>query len=225
MSSDNAVLSSRVSGVARLLRGWAVAVFAVILAAGGHQAAHSMMHGAADTIPLELLGFSVALTAPIAVGLAGKRLSKWSTATTTVVAQLVFHALYSLPYSGVPSVRDPHGHHHGHYEPAPITESHATHAMHASGAESLHASAAVDAVMVIAHIFAAVFTTTVIVHGERCLFTLVGWLLLAPTRFVLATQPVSIVRPKLVQGISRVWIPRPVDASQARSTRGPPVFA
>ncbi|NLZ97969.1 MAG: hypothetical protein GX920_03995, partial [Micrococcus sp.] len=81
MTSDNAVFSSRVSGVARLLRGWAVAVFAVMLAAGGHQAAHSMMHGAADGIPLELLGFSMAITAPIAVGLAGKRLSRWSTAT------------------------------------------------------------------------------------------------------------------------------------------------
>lgn len=225
MPSDNAVLSSRVSGIARLARGWAVAVFAVMLAAGGHQAAHSVMHGAADTIPLELLGFSIAVTAPIAVGLAGKRLSKWSTAITTAIGQLVFHALYSLPYSGAVSVDDAHGHHHGHHESAPVTASHAVPTMHTSGAEALQTSVAADAIMVFAHIVAAVFTTTVIVHGERCLFTLVGWLLLTPTRLVLAAQPVSVVRPKIVQSRSRVWIPRPVDASRARSTRGPPVFA
>lgn len=221
MTSDNAVFSSRVSGVARLLRGWAVAVFAVMLAAGGHQAAHSMMHGAPDVIPLELLGFSMAITAPIAVGLAGKRLSKWSTATTTVIAQIVFHALYSLPYTGAPAVHDAHGHHHL----APVTQGHTAPAMPAAGAETLHASTTADVVMVVAHIFAAVFTTAVIVHGERCLFVLVGWLLLAPTRFVLAAQPVGIVRPKRVIGISRVWIPRPVDVFRARWTRGPPVVA
>ncbi|WP_022869496.1 hypothetical protein [Yaniella halotolerans] len=220
MTSDNAVFSSRVSGVARLLRGWTVAVFAVLLAAGGHQAAHSIMHGAADTIPFELLGFSAAITAPIAVGLAGRRISKWSTATTTVVAQIVFHALYSLPYTGAPTVQDAHAHH----DLAVLTDSHAGHTMSVAGAEMVHAAATADIVMVAAHIFAAVFTTAVIVRGEQCLVTLVGWLLLAPTRLVLATQPVSIARPKRVPSLSWSWLPRPVDISQARSTRGPPVF-
>lgn len=222
MSSDNAVLSSHISGVARLLRGWVVAVLAVMLAAGGHQAAHSILHGTADSIPLELLGFSAAMTAPIAVGLAGKRLSTWSTATTTVVAQFVFHALYSLPYTGMSSIQEAHAHHH---DLVPVTEPHGAHAMHVSGAEAVQISGAADVVMIVAHFLAAVFTTAVIVHGERCLVTLVGWLLLAPTRFVLAAEPVSIVRPKLVQRIARVWIPRPIDVSQTRSTRGPPVFA
>lgn len=221
MTSDNAVFSSRVSGVTRLLRGWAVAVFAVMFAAGGHQAAHSMMHGAADGIPLELLAFSVAITAPIAVGLAGKRLSKWSTATTTVIAQIVFHALYSLPYTGAPAAHDAHANH----DLAAVTEGHTALAMSAAGAETLHASTTADVVMVIAHIFAAVFTTAVIVHGERCLFILVGWLLLAPTRFVLAAQPVSIVCPKRLIGISRVWIPRLLEVFRARWTRGPPLVA
>src|SRR5699024_12835814 len=62
-------------------------------------------------------------------------------------------------------------------------------------------------------------------HGERCLFVLVGWLLLAPTRFVLAAQPVGSVRPKRVIGISRVWIPRPVDVFRARWTLGPPAVS
>ncbi|HIY85232.1 MAG TPA: hypothetical protein H9822_02135 [Candidatus Yaniella excrementavium] len=208
MTSDNAVCSSRVSGVARLLRGWVVAIVAVLLAAGGHQIAHSMMHGTADMLPFELLGFAAAITAPIAVGLVGKRHSTRSTAITTVVAQLVFHALYALPYTGVPSVHDVHAHHES-----------------AGLAVTTHASATADMVMVAAHIFAAVFTTAVIVHGERCIFALVGWVLLAPTRLVLATEPASIAHPKRVPSLAWVWTPQSVDVSQACSTRGPPVIA
>src|SRR5690625_3614374 len=76
--SDNAVQKGHSAGIARFVRGWVVAMLAVILAAGGHQAAHSIMHGGAEPIPLELLVFSAALTAPIAVVLIGNRTSQWS---------------------------------------------------------------------------------------------------------------------------------------------------
>jgi len=218
MSSDNAVPSSRVSGFARLLRGWTVTVIAVMLAAGGHQAAHSIMHGATDTIPVELLGFSMAITAPIAVGLAGKRLATWSTVVVTVVGQVIFHALYSLPSSGVPSVYHANSHQHGL---APVTDAHPAHTMLTEAITSVTASG----VMFLAHIAAATLTTGVIVYGERCLMAIVGWLLLAPTRLVLAALPVSIMGPKVIQPISRIWLPSPIDASRACSTRGPPVYA
>src|SRR5690625_6925236 len=93
--SDNAVQKGHSAGIARFVRGWVVAMLAVILAAGGHQAAHSIVHGIAEPIPLELLAFSAALTAPIAVVLIGNRTSRWATAGTTIFGQLVFHGLYS----------------------------------------------------------------------------------------------------------------------------------
>ncbi|GAA2039884.1 hypothetical protein GCM10009720_20540 [Yaniella flava] len=220
--SDIAVPNSRVSGVARLARGWVVAVLAVLFAAGGHQAAHSMMHGSVDAIPVELLVFSVAITAPIAVALAGKRISTWSTMSATVIGQFVFHGLYSLPYTGVPTVQDPHGHHHGHL---PGLEEHTAHAVHSHGGAAIHSSAAADIAMLLAHIAAAVLTTGATVFGERCLVAIVGWLLLVPPRLVLATQPVSMPRPKTIQPVSRTWIPSPIDPSQTCSTRGPPVCA
>ena len=215
--SDNTVFNSRVSGAARLLRGWIVAVLAVLLAVGGHQAAHSVMHGSTEVIPLELLAFSTALTAPVAVGLAGKRLSTWSTASTAIFGQLAFHILYSLPYSGVHAAHSGHEH-HGHHQAAlsVVTEAHSTHAVH---------TAVQDAVMLAAHLLAAVLTTAIIVHGERSLIAIIAWLTLAPSRFVLAALPASIVRPKTVQPMIRVWIPRPMNVSQTRSTRGPPVLA
>lgn len=216
--SDNAVLSSRSSGVAGLLRGWTVAVLAVLLAAGGHQVAHSIMHGGTESIPLELLVFSAALIAPVAVVLTGKRRSNWSTAVTTICGQVAFHVLYSLPYSGVQggySVHNHHGHHQVALPAAP--DAHAAHAMITTPAD--------DAVMLFAHVLAAAVTTLMIVHGERSLVAVVAWLTLAPTRFVLAVLPANLSRPKAVQPMIRVWIPRPMNVSQTRTTRGPPVLA
>lgn len=216
--SDIAVDNSRVSGAARLFRGWTVAALAVLLAAGGHQAAHSIMHGSTEAIPVELLAFSAAVTAPIAVGLAGKRLSNWSTALTAVFGQLAFHILYSLPYSGANIAHSGHAHHGHHQQTLPVAaEAHTTHAAAHTVAE--------DAVMLAAHLIAAVLTIAAIVHGERSLMAVIAWLTLAPSRFVLAALPVSIARPKTVQPMIRVWIPRPMNVSQTRSTRGPPVLA
>lgn len=63
---------SRDSGAARLWLGWTVALLAILLAAGGRQAAHSVPHGVIETIPWELFGLAIALTALIAVALVDK---------------------------------------------------------------------------------------------------------------------------------------------------------
>lgn len=217
--SDSAVLHRRSSGIARLLRGWIVALLAVVLAAGGHQAAHSMMHGATEPIPVQLLCFSAAMTAPLAVALAGKRMSTWATAITTVFGQIVFHVLYSLPYAGAQTLHgsDLHHGHHGHENLALLSEPHVSHAV--------HATTAADAVMLAAHLLAAALTTFVIVHGERSLVSVVCWMTLVPVRVVLARLPVSVAHPKAILPMARVWIPRPMNVRQTRSTRGPPVLA
>jgi len=197
--TDHAVLSrSRRSGVARLWRGWIVAVLAVLLAAGGHQVAHFLVHGRPDAIAVELLGFAAALTAPIAVALAGRRIAVWSTALTTVFGQIVFHFLYSLPYSGA-------------------TQHAAAHAVHGAATDTL--------VMLIAHLLAAAVTTWVIVYGERSLVRVVSWLTLVPVKLMLAAQLVSFRRPTSEPPVGRVWIPRPMNIAQTRWTRGPPALA
>lgn len=191
----------RGTGIARFIRGWIVAFIAVLLAAGGHQVAHSVMHGATETLPIELLGFSIALTAPVAVALAGQRLSTWSTAATTIFGQLAFHLLYSLPYAG------------GH-------STHAAHAHHAT-----HTTMAADVVMMLAHTLAAAMTTWVVVHGEHSLVALLQTLTLASVRKVLATPQVWAPQMAPVLPMGRVWIPHPMNVTQSRSTRGPPVLA
>lgn len=213
--SDHAVSNRRSAGLARLLRGWIVAILAVVVAAGGHQAAHSVMHGVPETIPLQLLAFSAALTAPIAVALAGKRISFWSTASTTMTAQLVFHGLYSLPYTGGSTL--PNG--HEHHEPltsAALVEAPVGYAAYAAG---------LDAGMLAAHLLAAALTTGVILYGERSLLALVHWLTLTPVRIVLAARPVVLTQLSTMSSWVRVWIPHPMNIAQTRSTRGPPVLA
>lgn len=212
--TDHAALSrTRRSGAARLWRGWTVALLAVLLAAGGHQAAHSITHGMTEAIPWELLGFSMALTAPVAVGLAGRGISMWATGLTTIFGQLAFHGLYSLPYTGTSDLS--HGHHSVPPVDAPV----------AAGTHGDHALMAADATMLGAHVLAAAVTTWLIVHGERSLVTLVAWLLLVPIKLVLASQPRCTARPKSVLPVGRVWIPRPMNIASTRWSRGPPVLA
>lgn len=215
--SQHAVSSRRSCGVGRLFRGWIVALLAVVLAAGGHQLAHSAMHGATEALPLPLLIFAAALTAPIAVALTGPRVAAWSTALTTLCGQLAFHALYSLPYTGASAL--PNGHeHHG-----PLIHTVATSASPIH--DGSHVATAADTAMIVAHLLAAVLTIVVIVHGERCLITLAHWLTLTPSRLVLATSSVVTQRfdPRLTAG--QAWIPHPMNVLKTRSTRGPPVLA
>lgn len=215
--SDSAVLHRRSSGTTRLLRGWIVALLAVLLAAGGHQAAHSLIHGIAEPIPLQLLGFSAAVTAPVAVALAGKRMSTWATSVTTVFGQLVFHALYSLPHSGAQALHSGQNQHHGQQHLSLLSEPHVS--------QAAYNTIAADAVMLAAHLLAAALTTFVIVHGQRSLVAIVCWLALVPIRVVLARLPVNPAGPKAVPLTARVWIPHPMNVTQTRSTRGPPVLA
>ena len=216
--SEDAVLHRRSSGSARLLRGWIVAVLAVVLAAGGHQSAHSIMHGATEIIPLQLLVFATAITAPAAVLLSKNRATSWSTAATTIFGQAVFHGLYSLPYTGVSAL--PNGHHHRDHVVHVATSEPAV-LQHAAHSTTMTA----DAVMLAAHLLAAALTVVVMTHGEYSLVTLVQWLTLAPVRLVLATRPVVAARGARLPTIVRVWIPHPVNVAQTRTTRGPPVLA
>lgn len=213
--SDEAVLHTRGSGAARLWRGWIIAVVAVLLAAGGHQAAHSLMHGSVESIPWELFGFSIALTAPVAVILSGRRHSLWSTAATTLFGQAAFHLLYSLPHSGTMApTTDGHQQHH---QPLVLDASaHAAHTAHAATA---------DSIMLAAHLLAAALTTAVVLHGEHSVMTLVAWLMLTPVRLMLAARPIVTIRPESGVPLGRAWIPRPMNVTTTRSPRGPPVLA
>lgn len=218
MPDHVALTRSRRSGAARLWRGWIVALLAVLLAAGGHQAAHSITHGITEPIPWELLAFSTALTAPVAVALAGRGISAWSTGLTTVFGQLAFHLLYSLPYTGTSAL--PNGHHHGHGPAGALDDTFAA-ATHQAG----HSATGGDSVMLGAHVLAAAVTIWVIVRGERSLVTLVAWLLLAPVKLVLAARPPSTGGARTVLPVGRVWIPHPMNFASTRWSRGPPVLA
>lgn len=216
--TDHAVSSrARRSGVARLWRGWVVALLAVLFAAGSHQAAHSVTHGSIENIPWQLLVFSAALTAPIAVALAGRRVATWGTTATIVFGQVAFHLLYSLPYTGVSDL--PNGHHQ-HQGAAPIAEAQLAHINHAA-----HSTGSTDAVMLLAHLIAVALTTWVIVHGERSLLIIVAWLLLTPINLLWASSPLSTDRVCEQFPTGRVWVPHPMNIAPTRWTRGPPVLA
>lgn len=215
--SDIAVAHSRGAGITRLVRGWVIAAIAVILAAGGHQAAHSIVHGGADPVPVHLLGFSIAVTAPAAVALAGRGPSK-RTAATTIFGQIAFHLLYSTASPGEHAGHgsQAHQHHRYHHVVPTVGEAHTAPAVHAVTA---------DVIMVVAHLLAAALTTTAVIYGERSLLTVVDWLTLAPSRTLIATRPLCIGAPKTIQAMHTVWIPHPLSVCQARSPRGPPVLA
>ena len=217
MPDHTALSRSRRSGAARLWRGWIVALLSVLLAAGGHQIAHSLTHGMTDALPWALLGFATALTAPVAVALAGRGISAWATGLTTIFGQLAFHVLYSLPHTGSSNLPDEHA--HGHH-PAPLTEVHTATVTHAG-----QSTMAADVAMLGAHALAAAITTWIVVRGERSLVTLVAWLLLVPVKLVLATQPLNPARPKPALAVGQVWIPHPMNRAATRWSRGPPVLA
>ena len=215
--SATAVSHSRGSGISRLLRGWVVATIAVVLAAGGHQAVHRLVHGSAETIPLQLLAFSIAVTAPVAVAFAGRGPSK-RTAATTIFGQIAFHLLYSMASPGGHTDHGSQAHQdHGHHQLIPGGgASDTVHAVHGATA---------DVIMVLAHLLAAALTTAIVIYGEHSVLTIIAWLTLAPSRTLATRQPLAIGAPKTLQAMYTVWIPHPLTVCQTRSTRGPPVLA
>src|SRR5699024_5287632 len=148
--SDSAVLHRRSSGTTRLLRGWIVALLAVLLAAGGHQAGRCLIHGSAEPTPLQLPGFSAPVTAPVPVALAAKRMSTWASSAHTGFRQLVFHALYSLPHSGAQALHSGQNQHHGQQHLSLLSEPHVS--------QAAYNTIAADAVMLAAHLLAAALT-------------------------------------------------------------------
>ncbi|MGD6979320.1 MULTISPECIES: hypothetical protein [Citricoccus] len=117
----------RLRGPARLLRGWAAAVVATLVAAGSHTLAGSSGPGH-DAGPAPVVWIlTLALAGPLCTALAGRTLSWWRLGSAVASSQLLFHWLYSQsagtgrPAGPVPA--DPAGHaghaaHAGHAGPA-----------------------------------------------------------------------------------------------------------
>lgn len=88
-------------GMGRLLRGWAAAVVATLLAAGSHTLAGSAAPGH-DAGPAPIVWIlTLALAAPLCTALAGRALSWWRLSLAVGSSQLLFHWLYSQPATPV----------------------------------------------------------------------------------------------------------------------------
>lgn len=89
-----------VRGASRLLRGWAAAFLATVLAAGSHTVASLVDSGAShaghDAGPAPILWIlTLALAGPVCTALAGRRLSWWRLSAGVAASQVLFHWLYS----------------------------------------------------------------------------------------------------------------------------------
>jgi hypothetical protein len=204
--------SKHLRGPVRLLRGWAAAVVATLLAAGSHTLA-GYDAGPAPVVWL----LTLALAGPLCTALAGRSLSWWRLWSAVGSSQLLFHWLYSQsaarpgdPGAAAPSLRAP-------LAGAGAEAAHAGHAAHAgglradtlpgpetlSGPETLPATEALSVaghlglVMVAAHVLAVVATVLLLRRGEamavRVVQLGVGLVLRSPgarlSRWVPALRP------------------------------------
>src|SRR5699024_5402302 len=121
VSTQTALRPAPMYGAARLLRGWAGAGVATVLAAGSHTLANLLdpggSHAGHDAGPAPILWIlTLALAGPLCTALAGRRLSWWRLTAGVTASQLIFHWLYSAgPGVSAASARraDLIGH-HGH---------------------------------------------------------------------------------------------------------------
>lgn len=167
-------------GASRLLRGWAAAFVATLLAAGSHTVANLVDSGASHAAhsagPAPILWIlTLALAGPVCTALAGRTLSWWRLSAGVTASQLLFHWLYSATAdpAAACTLTDLHG---GHGVPG-------THAGHleglvnaGTGSESGAVSSYVPGVeatlpedspaMAVAHLLAAVVTVLVLRRGE-----------------------------------------------------------
>ncbi|MGM7671205.1 hypothetical protein [Microbacterium sp. A93] len=178
MSTRMAARPAPVRGTSRLLRGWAAAFVATLLAAGSHTVANLVesgaSHAAHDAGPAPILWIlTLALAGPVCTALAGRRLSWWRLSAGVAASQLLFHWLYSA--TAVPAaaptltgLHGGHGAHAGHAESMIAVAAVGAGAGTAAGTETgvgaaLHAD---SPVMVAAHLVAAVVTVVVLRRGE-----------------------------------------------------------
>lgn len=180
----------------RALRGTAAAWVATIVAATGHTLA-----GGGAPSPAFVVAIGV-LASPVAVALAGRRLTAWRVAASVLVSQALFHTAFAVTASADPAAL--HGHHVAHL-----------------GGE-LNPVVLPDAPMLVAHVLAAAITTLALVRGERMLRALGRGIraLFAPMAGVVP----PVVAPPRIAAVVRVpGAPGRVVLSDL-APRGPPAF-
>lgn len=218
-------MTSPAAGALRLVRALAVALVVVALAAGGH-----VLAGGAAPSPL-LLGAGGVAVLLAATVLAGRRLSGTRIVALLGLGQAGLHTLLAL--SPAPACAE------AVHAAASGPAGHAVHAVHAvqgiadaaPAAAGLCATAgghahAGDALlaggtaMLAAHVAATALTAVLLLHGERALWLLWGWLL--PAARVVRAAPLPVF-PRLPRPEAALRVaPRPV-LLDAASRRGPPV--
>lgn len=182
----------------RALRGVAATITATLTAA----TAHTLAGGGAPA-PLLLVAVA-ALAAPVAVALAGRRLSVWRTALTVVLAQLLLHVAFSLTAGLDPSAGSSHVHHGG--------------TLLAGSALSILPSPP----MLLAHVLAGALTVVLVYRGERMLHAIGRGI-----RNLFS--PPAVVRPLAIPAAPRIApvrvAPRPATRfTHDLSRRGPPAI-
>jgi hypothetical protein len=176
-------------GPVLLLRGWAAAVVATLLAAGSHTLAGTTA-GGHDAGPAPVVWLlTLALAGPLCTALAGRSLSWWRLWSAVGSSQLLFHWLYSQsparPGDPGAAAASPQATLAG----ASAEAAHAGHAAHAGPALRADALPVPDALpapealpiadhlglaMAAAHVLAAVATVLLLRRGEATAARVVG---------------------------------------------------
>ncbi|MBD3943390.1 hypothetical protein IF188_16995 [Microbacterium sp. NEAU-LLC] len=180
----------------RALRGTAAAAVATIVAA----TAHTLAGGGAPA-PALVAAVGI-LAAPLAVALAGRRLSVWRVGAIVLASQALFHLAFAITAGADPAA--PHAHHT---------------TVLAGGVAPV---ALPDAPMLVAHVLAAIATVAGLYGGERMLRALGRGI-----RSILARARVLGTLPAVPRRLAshRVQVTRPAQAVlSGLSRRGPPVF-
>lgn len=224
-------MTSPAAGALRLVRALAVALVVVALAAGGH-----VLAGGAAPSPL-LLGAGGVAVLLAATVLAGRRLSGTRIVALLGLGQAGLHTLLAL--SPAPACAEavhaaatgPAGHavyagpaaHAGHAAQGIADAAPAAAGLCATAGGHAHAGDALLAggtAMLAAHVAATALTAVLLLHGERALWSLWGWLL--PAVRVVRAAPLPVF-PRLPRPEAALRVaPRPV-LLDAASRRGPPV--
>ncbi|GAA5203927.1 hypothetical protein [Microbacterium jejuense] len=181
---------------ARALRGTAAAAVATVVAA----TAHTLAGGGAPA-PALVAAVGI-LAAPLAVALAGRRLSVWRVGAIVLASQALFHLAFAITAGADP------------------TASHAHHTMVLAG--GVTPVALPDAPMLVAHVLAAIATVAGLYGGERMLQALGRGIrsILSRARVF---APLPSVPRLLVSRRARAVLPARIVLS-GLSRRGPPVF-
>lgn len=185
----------------RLVRAAAVSATATVLAAVSHT-----VGGGSAPHPLLVLAVATVLT-PLSAVLVGSAQSRGRVAATVLVSQGVFHLLFHA--LGSPTNADvaggaAHSHHVDLTLLAPVAPV-----------------APVSALMLVAHLVAAMLTTVLIWHGEALVATIIGWVE-ALFRRAAAVAPIAHRRPSRPHPDPHLSFLAAVTAAVPR--RGPPVL-